>query len=142
MVVVRSVMGRHGNADSSVLRAVAVGDVRLAISDDGLTELQRVMGYDFVRERAAEPARVFAAGLDVGMMGRLFRPRKLDWPTLPDPKDHWVLDLALEAGSAESRAPYIVTRDGHFLDRRTELEAMGFRILTPEQLLEVIPSRA
>jgi predicted nucleic acid-binding protein len=136
MVVIRAVVGRRDAPDALVLRAVATGEVRLAISDDGLRELQRVMNYDFVREKIADPLRAFTVGLDVGVMGKLFHPRKLDWPTLPDPKDRWVLDLAFEAGSEESHPPYIVTRDRHFLDRRTELAAMGFRILTPEQLLE------
>ena len=136
MVVIRAVVGRRDAADALILRAVATGEVRLAISDDGLRELQRVMNYDFVRGKITDPIRAFAVGLDVGVMGKLFHPRNLDWPTLPDPKDRWVLDLAFEAGSEESHPPSIVTRARHFLDRRSELEAMGFRILTPEQLLE------
>ncbi len=136
MVVIRAIVGRRDAADALILRAVATGEVRLAISDDGLRELQRVMNYDFVREKIADPVRAFTVGLDVGVMGKLFHPPKLDWPTLPDPKDRWVLDLAFEAGSDESHPPYIVTRDRHFLDRRPELAAMGFRILTPEQLRE------
>jgi len=138
VVVVRSIIGRRDGADALVLRAVATGDVRLAVSDDGLRELQRVMGYESVRERIADPSRAFAVGLDIGVMGKLFRPRRYDWPTLPDPKDRWVLDLAYEAGSSESRAPYVVTHDGHFLDRRQRFEAMGFRIVTPEQLLDEV----
>jgi predicted nucleic acid-binding protein len=136
MVVIRAVVGRRDAPDALILRAVATGEVRLAISDDGLRELQRVMNYDFVREKLADPVRAFTVGLDVGVMGKLFHPPKLDWPTLSDPKDRWVLDLAFEAGADEAHPPYIVTRDRHFLDRRSELEAMGFRILTPEQLLE------
>jgi predicted nucleic acid-binding protein len=138
VVVVRGIIGRRDGADAQVLRAVATGEVRLAVSDDGLRELQRVMGYESVREKVSDPARAFATGLDIGLMGELFRPRTYDWPTLPDPKDRWVLDLAYEAGSSESRTSYVVTRDGHFLDRRVRFEAMGFRIVTPEELLEDI----
>ncbi|MGI8908986.1 MAG: PIN domain-containing protein [Rubrobacteraceae bacterium] len=138
VVVIRGIIGRRDGVDALVLRAVATGEVRLAVSDDGLRELQRVMGYESVREKISDPARAFAVGLDMGVMGKLFRPRRYDWPTLPDPKDRWVLDLAYEAGSSESRAPYVVTHDGHFLDRRARLGAMGFRIVTPEQLLDDI----
>ena len=98
MVVIRAVVGRRDAADALILRAVATGEVRLAISDDGLRELQRVMNYDFVREKLADPVRAFTVGLDVGVMGKLFHPPKLDWPTLSDPKDPWVLDLAVDAG--------------------------------------------
>lgn len=98
------------------------------------------MGYESVREKVSDPARAFAAGLDIGLMGKLFRPRRYDWPTLPDPKDRWVLDLAYEAGSSESRVPHIVTHDGHFLDHRARFEEMGFRVVTPEGLLEYIRS--
>lgn len=138
MVVVRGIVGRRDGADALVLRAVATGEVRLAVSDDGLRELQRVMGYGSVREKISDPSRAFAVGLDIGVMGTLFRPRRYDWPTLPDPKDRWVLDLAYEAGSSESRAPHVVTHDGHFLDHRAQLEALGFRIVTPEQLLDEV----
>lgn len=141
VVVVRGIIGRRDGDDALVLRAVATGDVRLAVSDDGLRELQRVMGYESVRGKVSDPARAFTAGLDIGLMGELFRPRRYDWPTLTDPKDRWVLDLAYEAGSRESRVPHIVTRDGHFLDRRERFEAMGIRVVTPELLLEDIQTR-
>lgn len=137
MVVIRSILGRPEGADARVLRAVATGELFPAMSDEGLLELQRVLGYDFIRERISDPIRAFTIGLDLGIMGKMFRPRRYDWPTLPDPKDHWVLDLALEAGSAEARTPHIITRDGHFLDRTKDLEALGFKILTPSQLLEI-----
>lgn len=138
MVVIRSILGRREGADARVLRAAATGEILPAISDEGLLELQRVLGYDFIRERISDPVRAFTVGLDLGIMGKMFQPRKYDWPTLPDPKDHWVLDLALEAGSAEARTPHIVTLDRHFLDRAKNLEALGFKIRTPHQLLEMI----
>lgn len=137
MVVIRGIVGRRDGADSQVLRAVATGDVRPAISDEGLLELQRVMSYDFVREKIADPGRALAVGLDIGVMGSLYYPQRHDWPTLPDRKDYWVLDLALA-----SRADYVVTRDRHFLDRVDELEALGFRVLDPPELLDLISPKA
>jgi len=57
----------------------------------------------------------------------------VEWPTLPDPKDRWVLDLAHASG-----ADCVVTRDRHFLDRAGELEALGFRVLTPRRILGLL----
>lgn len=51
----------------------------------------------------------------------------------PDPKDRWVLDLAHASG-----ADCVVTRDRHFLDRAGELEALGFRVLTPRRILGLL----
>lgn len=87
MVVIRGVVGRRGGADARVLRAVATGEVQLATSDEGLREIAKVIGYDDVKAKMKEPVRVFKAGLDIGIMGRMYRPRKLDWPSLRDPKD-------------------------------------------------------
>lgn len=136
MVVLAAIFGSEGGASARVLRAVATGEARLAISDEGLRELLRVARYEEFRREAAAPVRALEIGLEIGLMGRLYHPPRHDWPTLPDPKDHWVLDLAFEAGLRESRTPYIVTLDKHFLDRAEELEAMGFRVLTPPQLLD------
>ncbi|MDQ3794698.1 MAG: PIN domain-containing protein [Actinomycetota bacterium] len=86
MVVIRAVVGRRDAADALVLRAVATGEVRLAISDDGLRELQRVMNYDFVREKIADPVRAFTVGLDVGVMGKLFHPESSTGPLCPTPR--------------------------------------------------------
>lgn len=39
-------------------------------------------------------------------MGYTYHPRRLDWPSLRDPKDGWILDLACASG-----ADYIVSYD-------------------------------
>jgi hypothetical protein len=103
MVVIRAVVGRRDAADALLLQAVATGEVRLATSDDGLRELQRVMSYDFVREKLADPVRAFTVGLDVGVMGKLFHPPKLDWPTtLSDPRIVGSLRPRLRSGRRRS----------------------------------------
>lgn len=73
---------------------------------------------------SAEPSR---SPLDLGFMGRMYRPRRLDWPSIEDPDDTWMLDLALEA-----RAGFIVTWDPHLLDARIPLPT---QILTPPRFL-------
>jgi predicted nucleic acid-binding protein len=61
-------------------------------------------------------------------MGQIFYPKMLDWPTLRDRKDWWILDLAYEAG-----ADFIVTRDKKVLTAGTVL---GFEVLTPPEFLK------
>jgi putative PIN family toxin of toxin-antitoxin system len=44
MTVVAGILGKREGPSAAVLDAVATGDVRLAISDDQLSELVRVVG--------------------------------------------------------------------------------------------------
>ncbi len=130
MVVVGALAGRGDAADALVLRAIATGDVRLAVSDEGYMELSTVLSYEEVKARITDPVRAFEIALDIGTMGILYHPRKYDWRIMPDPKDRWLLDLAFE-----SRADHIVTRDRHFLDIESDLAELGFAVLTPPDLL-------
>ncbi len=105
---------------------MGTGEVLLAISDDFLRELSRVVGYRDVEARIASPARAIRIAPDVGLMGTLHHPRRYGWPSLVDPNDGWLLDLAWEA-----RADYIVTRDGHL---NADLP-FAVEVLTPPQVL-------
>ncbi len=128
MVIVAAVSGDPEGASAAAVRAVATGEARLAISDDYLSELVRVMGYSRVEERIERPVRAFEVALDLGTMAYMFHPRRLDWPSLRDPGDRWIFDLAYE-----SSADYIVTFDGDVRDAASEL---GFNAIYPEDLLE------
>ena len=112
------------------VRAIASGEATLAISDDYLSELVRVMGYPEIEERIERPVRAFETALDVGAMGVMYHPRRLDWPTLRDVGDNWVFDLAYESG-----ADYIVTIDRDIRDAASEL---GFNAIYPGDLLEML----
>jgi predicted nucleic acid-binding protein len=61
-------------------------------------------------------------------MGQIFSPKMLDWSTLSDKKDWWILDLAYAAG-----ADYIVSRDKKVL---TACRTLGFEVLTPPEFLK------
>jgi predicted nucleic acid-binding protein len=130
MVAVGAAIGCRDASSALVVRAVATGDVRLAVSDEGYRELLKAMCYEDVRSKIKDPVQAFEVALDIETMGFFHYPRRYDWPTLPDPGDRWVLDLAYE-----SKAEYIVTRDPHFLDNARSLERLGFTVLTPAQLL-------
>jgi len=128
VVLVSGIIGRRESADAKLIEAVATGGVQLALSDDGLREVARVLGYPEVEAKIRRPVRAFEVALALGLMGRLYHPRKLDWPSLQDPNDGWVLDLAFASG-----ADAIVTRDKHLLAVGVKL---GFRAVTPPALLE------
>jgi predicted nucleic acid-binding protein len=63
-------------------------------------------------------------------MGFMYHPRRLDWPSLRDPTDGWIFDLAYAAA-----ADYIVTFDRAVRDAAA---ALGFEAVLPEDLLEVL----
>jgi predicted nucleic acid-binding protein len=130
MVVVAGIIGSREGPSAAVLDAVATGDVHLAISDDQLSELVAVMGYGAVEELVGRPVRAFEVALDIGTMGYMHHPRRLDWPSLRDDNDRWIFDLAFAAG-----VDYIVSFDRAVRDAATEL---GFEPLYPEDLLEVL----
>jgi putative PIN family toxin of toxin-antitoxin system len=131
MVVVSAVFSDDAEGPSAaVVRAVTTGDVRLAISDDQLSELVRVMGYEGVEGNIGRPLRAFEVALDIGMMGFMHHPRRLDWPSLRDPKDGWIFDLAYTSG-----ADFIVSYDNAVQEAAEDL---GFVAISPEDLLEIL----
>lgn len=130
MIVVAGIIGKRGGASATVLDAVATGEVRLAISDDQLTELVTVMGYGAIEELIERPVRAFEVALDIGTMGYMYHPRRLDWPSLRDANDGWIFDLAYAAA-----ADYIVSFDQAVRDAAAEL---GFEAIVPEELLDIL----
>jgi len=127
MVVVSAVAGDPNGPSAAVLDEVSTGGIRLAISDDQLSELVRVFGYPEIEERVRRPVRAFEVALDVGYMGTMHHPRRFDWPSLRDRKDSWIFDLAHASG-----ADYIISYDEAVRYASGEL---GFECVPPETLL-------
>ena len=127
-VVVRALTGRLDCASSEVVRAVQTGEIRLAVCDAFLIETTRVLREPRVESRIGSAGRAFEVALDLAFMGRHHRPQRHDWPSVPDPKDYWMLDLAFAA-----EADFIVTWDPHLLDHEVPLPV---EIATPARFLE------
>jgi putative PIN family toxin of toxin-antitoxin system len=127
-VVVRALTGRPDSASSEVVRAAQTGEVRLAVSDAFLAETIRVLREPRVEARIGSAGRAFEVALDLGFMGRHYRPRRHDWPSVPDPNDGWMPDLAFA-----SEADFIVTWDPHLLDHEIPLPV---EVVTPAELLQ------
>ncbi len=111
LVVVSALIGPEHGSSRRLIWAIATGEARLALSDDFLREVSRVIRYPDVTPKIRGPVRAFEVALEIGLVGEMNRPRKVDWPSLRDPKDSWMLDLAWDAV-----ADYIVTRDPHLLN--------------------------
>lgn len=131
-VVVTALLGKDRASSYGVLEAVRRGEVRLALSVPFLRELSEVVRRPSVRTGIPEPDRAFMMGLDIGVMGVLYRPARYDWPSVPDPKDYWQPDLAWE-----SEADYIVAWDPHLLDANLPFPV---EVVTPPQLLARLPT--
>ncbi len=138
MVAVGAVIGKPDSTDALVLKAIETGEANVAISDSFFLELVDVMRRPYVlnliKDKANAPAQAMSLGLNVGVMGFFMRPKRLDWPNLTDPKDGWVLDLALQAAiDYEDRNIYIISRDRGV---RRAAPKSGFPVLTPFQFLK------
>lgn len=125
-VVIRALAGAETASSYKILRCVATGGVRLTISDGFIREVVEVAERPAISRRL-DPARAVEVGLDIGIHSEMRRPRPLDWPSVPDPKDWWMLDLAFDSG-----ADFIVTWDGHLLDATLPFDV---EVLTPPGLL-------
>ena len=127
VVVLSALMGRPDASSAAVVREVATGGVRLALSDDFLVELTRKVQQPEVEDKIRSSGRAFEIAFDLGFMGFHHRPARYPWRGLRDPKDRWVLDLAAEVG-----ADYVVTWDPDLIE---DAPPLGFQVLTPPQLL-------
>lgn len=125
-VVIRALAGSEGASSFRLVRGISTGGLRLAISDGFLRELTRVARRPAISRRL-DPARAIEVGLDLGIHGEMRRPRSFDWPSVADPKDWWMLDLA-----HASEADFIVTWDHHLLDATLPFDV---EVLTSPRLL-------
>lgn len=126
-VVATATLGSTDASSAAVVDAVDAGGVRLALSDDYLDEMARTMSKPYLQENASV-GRAFRIALTLAYMGEGFRPARHEWPSIPDRKDWWLLDLAFE-----SAADSIVTWNTRHLG---PARSLGFKVLDPPELLQ------
>jgi predicted nucleic acid-binding protein len=102
--------------------------LRLAVSDRFLTELVRTVRRKYEEGLIRDAARAFEVAMDIGLHGefRRFAPRP--WPSVVDPQDWWMPDLAYEA-----EADFIVAWDHHLHDANLPIP---IEVLTPPTLMK------
>jgi putative PIN family toxin of toxin-antitoxin system len=132
--IVTALIGDEGASSYQVLNAVGTGDVGVALSDAFLVELVRTVRNRYRQGLISSASRAFEVALDLGLHGELRRPPGWDWPSVPDPGDRWMPDLAYDAG-----ADFIVTWDRHLLDAELPF---GVEVVTPPELLRRLRTRA
>jgi putative PIN family toxin of toxin-antitoxin system len=109
-VVIRALIGSTEASSYRMVRLAATGDVRLVHSDEGLRELASVVREKDEEGLVRRSSRAFGVAMDLWAHGTLYHPTRRDWPSIPDPDDGWMLDLAFEA-----TADYIVSWDPHLI---------------------------
>ena len=90
------------------MHACGAGSLRVALSDAYLRELFEVVTRPNVESQIKSASRAFVTATDLWIHGTLYHPMRIDWLTVVDLEDHWVLDLAWAA-----EADFIITLDSH-----------------------------
>ncbi len=107
-VIISALIGSEEASSYRIVRAAGTGEVRLALSDAFLVELVRTVRRRYEQGLIVNAARAFEVALDLGLMGELYTPAGHEWPSIPDPGDYWIPDLAWESG-----ADFVVSGDPH-----------------------------
>ena len=127
-VVVTALLGREDADSYRVVRRVMTGEVQLAASNPFVVELLEVVRRPHVRRNIRDVPKAFEIGLELGLWAHFCNPTRYDWPSVRDPDDYWLPDLAWEA-----EADYIIALDPHLLEANFPFP---IEVLTPSQLLE------
>lgn len=127
-VVVAALIGGEDGPSYRLCRAVGTGEVRLAVSDRFLWEVVHVVKRKYADGLIQDAGRTFEVALDLGFHAEHHNFVLLPWPSVGDPLDWWMPDLAYHA-----EADFIVTWDRHVLDADLPIP---IEVLTPPELLE------
>ena len=127
-VLIAALTTRDEDAESRrVVRAAGTGAIRLALSDELLREAVEVVRREDRHGQIHSASLAFEARMDLWSHGFMYHPSQLDWPSIPDREDYWVLDLAWAA-----RVDYIVSLDPHLTMATLP---MPIQVLKPYQLI-------
>lgn len=105
-------------------------DVVFVLGEEHFVELRRVLTYQNVLSLGGglTAAEAFGLAYDLLQVAEVVRRvRSFDWPSCPDPKDWYLLDL-LMASEAEA----LVTKDKHLLRLHDKL---GLPVYEPKELV-------
>jgi putative PIN family toxin of toxin-antitoxin system len=127
-VLIAALTTTDADAESRrVVRAAGTSAIRLALSDELLREAVEVVRRKDRQGQIVSASLAFEAAMDLWSHGSMYHPFRVDWPSIPDREDYWVLDLAWAA-----RVDYIVSLDPHLTMAPLP---MPIEVLMPYQLI-------
>ena len=130
-VLLSGMTSRHGPARDLYLAAMRF-DVLFVLADEHFVELQRVLNYPQVLalRGGISAADAFGLATDLYRISEVVSPlERYDWPSCPDPKDWYLLDLLMA-----SAPDAIVSKDGHLLQVKVKL---GVPVYEPRELVRL-----
>jgi putative PIN family toxin of toxin-antitoxin system len=127
-VLIAALTTRDEDAESRrVVRAAGTGAIRLALSDELLREAVELVRRKDRHGQIHSASLAFEACMDLWSHGALYHPFRLDWPSITDKEDYWVLDFAWAA-----KVDYVVSLDPHLT---TVTLPMQIEVLEPYQVI-------
>lgn len=105
-------------------------EVQFVLAEEHLEELARVLTYPAVLRLGSgiSPADAFALAVDLHRLSEIVHlAHRHDWPSCPDPKDWYLLDLFVQA-----QADAVVSKDRHLLNAG---RALGLPVVEPKTVM-------
>lgn len=130
-VLLSGATSERGPARALYLAALRF-EVTFVLGEGHFMELRRVLTYPAVLRLGGGITPSDAFNLAVGLYESaevVRRTERLDWPSCPDPKDWYLLDLF-----AAARPDAVVTRDKHLLRLR---DLLGLPVFEPKDLVRL-----
>lgn len=128
-VLLSGITSRRG-ASYDLYQAARRFEVIFVLSEQHFSEIAQVLTYDKVLRLGngvLTPSYAFGIARELHRIAELHDPvPTLEWPSCPDPKDWYLLDLLLA-----SEADGIISKDKHLLGAA---EKVGLPVLTPAEL--------
>lgn len=107
-------------------------ELQFVLSDGHFHELRRVLTYPGVLRLGGgiTPSDAFGLAVELFQTAEILtRVPRMDWPSCPDPKDWYLLDLYVASG-----ADAIISRDKHLLRLRDLLNLPVFDVIEAKRL--------
>lgn len=130
-VLLSGLTSRAGPARDLFLAAQRF-EILFVLSDEHFAEMQRVLTYPAVLALGGgiSAADAFGLATELYRVAQVVSPlQRYDWPSCPDPKDWYLLDLLMT-----SEADAIVSKDAHLRQMRTKL---GVPVYEPKELIRL-----
>lgn len=126
-IILSGATGKRGSVLRQLHERFRRAELRYVLSQALLDELKTVLSYPKVIALGMTPALAFDMAVDLLHLGEYIAPvTRYDWPSVPDRKDWYLLDLLYTSG-----ADCLITQDKPLLQAA---RALGLPTLHPSEL--------